>query len=214
MTQTVFKRTLFVSLFWHLAIFTLFGFSFGKKLTPPNYAQIIFWGAILEGTDLMSSQNFKSHAGGEDIFLSRFNSTVLADITSKEYPLRINYYLRPLLAPEFKQDKLPFIPAPLLSSLTLQEKKRPQIMFYPHLPSHFLFYFKDRESVHIELIFNIVSNGRSSHYPIIKRKTSSGNLEADLLAMRYISHYLFIQQAVFPANKWQTVKIDLSKKND
>jgi len=49
---------------------------------------------------------------------------------------------------------------------------------------------------------------------VIKRKISSGNLEVDLLTMRYIGHYLFIQQKRFTPNNWQTVKIDLSEKEN
>ena len=41
----------------------------------------------------------------------------------------------------------------------------------------------------------------------------SGNLEADLLSMRYINHYLSVQQQMFPVNKWQVVKIELSAQN-
>jgi hypothetical protein len=52
------------------------------------------------------------------------------------------------------------------------------------------------------------SGGRNSLE--IKRKISSGNLEVDLLSMRYLSPYLFIQQNRFTPNNWQTVKIDLS----
>ncbi|MGE5197021.1 MAG: hypothetical protein ACM3IL_00745, partial [Deltaproteobacteria bacterium] len=76
-----------------------------------------------------------------------------------------------------------------------------------------LLYFKDRQAAHIELMFNVLPDGKSNSMDI-KRKISSGNLEVDLLTMRYLSHYLFIQQAGFPANKWQTVKIELSPKND
>jgi hypothetical protein len=82
-------------------------------------------------------------------------------------------------------------------------------MFYPHLPYNFLLYFADRQAVHIELMYNI-SPGAHSPVLSLKRKISSGNLEADLLAMRYLSHYLSIQQENFPQNTWQAVKIDLS----
>jgi hypothetical protein len=86
-------------------------------------------------------------------------------------------------------------------------------MLYPKLPHHFLIYFKDRQRVHIELMFNIMTKAMINTI-LIKRKVSSGNLEADLLSMRYMSHYLFIQQSKFIPDKWQTVKIDLWAKDD
>jgi hypothetical protein len=83
------------------------------------------------------------------------------------------------------------------------------IMFHPLLPYQLQLYFKDRQSVHIELMFNILTSGERNSI-LVKRKISSGNLEADLLSKRYIEHYLFIQQARFSPDTWQTVKIDLS----
>jgi hypothetical protein len=84
------------------------------------------------------------------------------------------------------------------------------IMIHPLLPFQLQMYFKDRQSVHMELMFTIASAGSRRHV-IIKRKVSSGNLDADLLCARYLGHYLFIQQARFVPNTWQTVKIDLSQ---
>ena len=86
-------------------------------------------------------------------------------------------------------------------------------MFYPSFPEHLLLYFTDRQTVHIELQYNVSSNDPASTV-WLKRKISSGNLEADLLAMRYLSHYLFIQRARLPTDSWQTVKIELSPKHD
>jgi hypothetical protein len=59
-----------------------------------------------------------------------------------------------------------------------------------------------------------VISGDKRNSILVKRRISSGNLEADLLSMRYISRYLFMQQRGFVPNKWQTVKIDLSTVND
>ena len=84
---------------------------------------------------------------------------------------------------------------------------------HPLLPHDFALYFKDRQIAHVELEFNFVSS-RQPAVAVIKRKISSGNLEVDLLSMRYIGHYLFIQQTKFAPNSWRTVKIDLSAKDD
>ena len=67
--------------------------------------------------------------------------------------------------------------------------------------------------MHIELVFNLISQGNSKTI-VMNRKISSGNLEADLLTKRYLGHYLFVQQGAYPADSWQTVKIDLSAKED
>jgi hypothetical protein len=90
------------------------------------------------------------------------------------------------------------------------QQKESVLVFHPLLPYQLQLYFKDRQTVHIELMFNIIS-GRENKAIVVKRKISSGNLEADLLSLRYISHYLFIQRARFQPNNWQTVKIDLSR---
>lgn len=94
----------------------------------------------------------------------------------------------------------------------LNREKDSVVMIHPLLPYQLQLYFKDRQSVHLELAFKIISSGHKN-YVIVKRKISSGNLEADLLCCRYLGHYLFIQQAKFVPGTWQTVKIDLSKEN-
>jgi len=121
-----------------------------------------------------------------------------------------NWRKKPPVALSLNKDKIIFAQN-LIPRYVASERKEPAIMFYPRLPYHFALYFKDRQTAHIELSFQVTSAGKRNSI-MIKRKISSGNLEADLLSMRYISHYLFIQQAKGVANKWQTVKIDLSAK--
>lgn len=89
-------------------------------------------------------------------------------------------------------------------------KKDSTVIIHPMLPYELQLYFKDRQSVHLELMFSVVSSG-GRKFIIVKRKISSGNLDADLLCSRYLGHYLFIQQSRFALNSWQTVRIDLSK---
>jgi len=90
-------------------------------------------------------------------------------------------------------------------------KKDSVITIHPLLPYGLQLYFRDRQSVHMELEFMIYTNRSAKKFIIIKRKISSGNLDADLLCSRYLGHYLFIQQERFATNIWQTVKIDLSQ---
>ncbi|MGE5308057.1 MAG: hypothetical protein ACM3OC_03150 [Deltaproteobacteria bacterium] len=90
-------------------------------------------------------------------------------------------------------------------------KKDSVITIHPLLPYGLQLYFRDRQSAHLELMFMIYTNRPEKKFIIIKRKVSSGNLDADLLCSRYLGHYLFIQQERFATNTWQTVRIDLSQ---
>jgi hypothetical protein len=83
------------------------------------------------------------------------------------------------------------------------------IMFHPLLPYQFELYFKDRQSVHIELAFRMIP-GIDKNSLEIKRKISSGNLEADLLSLRSMHNYLFLQQGKLIPHEWQNVTIELT----
>ncbi len=202
--SNVFRNTVVFSLLGHLTVFSLFSFSFGQRMPAANYAPVVFWGAILRSSDLVSRQQARLKLASPD--------TRLLDKVVKESPAVSNAYIKPAAALAFNTEKIPFIQKTSLAPFT-GRRKEPVIMFYPHLPYHFLLYFQDRQAVHIEIMFNVLSREKANAV-IIKRKISSGNLEADLFTLRYIGHYLFIQQSGFPKDNWQTVKIDLSTKND
>ncbi len=102
------------------------------------------------------------------------------------------------------------IPGPELVSKPLY--RDPVLILHPSLPSQLELYFKDRQEVHIELLFNINADQEGGSIEL-KRRISSGNLQADLLSKRYLSHYLFIQRARFAPQQWLPVKIDLSGEN-
>jgi len=209
MIGPLFKKTILFSILGHLAAFGIFSFSLGPESPRLNYAPVSFWGKILPGSELISKD--LDLIKGRKPFLAR--APVLgSNKTDKIHPALADCYFKPPVAPCSNNDKIDFrqtIP-PLTA---LQKRKEQAIMFHPVLPYHFLLFFKDRQAVHVELMFNIISHGEMNSI-VVKRKISSGNLEADLLSMRYISRYLFIEQARFMANNWQTVKIDLSAKND
>jgi hypothetical protein len=190
-------------------VLSIFSFSFGDRIRKADYVRVSFLGQILHSSDL---SNWSSHAQNIEWIFSKKNNISVLDKANKGYTLVSQPYLKPLVSLPFNEEKIIFMPKAKPITFT-QKKKEPIIMFHPLLPEHFLFYFQDRQAVHIELMFNIISTGKTNSIAI-KRKTASGNLEADLLSMRYISHYLFIQQARFTPNNWQTVKIDLSAKND
>lgn len=209
MIKPLFRKTIFFSILGHLAAFSIFSFSFGPTAPRLGYAPVSFWGRILPGSELIS-KNLDAIKPRKP-FLVR--APVLdSDKTDKIRPVLADYYLKPPVALGLNNEKIAFrqkIP-PITA---VQKRKEQAIMFHPSLPYHFLLFFKDRQAVHIELMFNIISREKMNSI-VVKRKISSGNLEADLLSMRYISRYLFIEQARFMANNWQTVKIDLSAKND
>lgn len=209
--NSLLRKTLLISLFGHFTLFSIFSFSFGPIQPKLNYGGVNFLGMILPRQDLIKG-------GGPWIFgrrqmLAREDArSLLQSQKVKDYSLREPVYLKPNVALAQQAEKLGFVPS-IKQVRPIIEPRKPAVMLYPQLPYNFLLYFKDRQVVHIEVSFNIVSSGGNNSV-VVKRKISSGNLEADLLSMRYISHYLFLQQAGFAPNKWQTVKIELSKKND
>jgi len=199
----VFKKSLLLSVLGHFTVFSLFGFSFGARIPDANYAAVSFWGDILLPAELIPACVIK----GKKISMPRLP---LSSGAKREAAPIGNIYFKPQAQPLFITEKPSDIARPqVLPPLTL--RKSEVVMLYPQLPTHFLLYFQDRQAVHIELEFKIIS-GKRANVVAVQRKISSGNLEADLLAMRYIKHYLFIQQGGFPRDRWQTVKIDLSAK--
>jgi hypothetical protein len=126
---------------------------------------------------------------------------------SREGFVRRADYFKPV-AVELQAEKKLFLErVPVFN--TLPQQRAPVLLFHPLLPYQLQLYFKDRQDVHIELQFKIHETLTRNAIEI-KRKISSGNIEADLLSLRYISHYLFIQKGGFQTNQWHPVKIDLS----
>jgi len=218
MTNPVLRRTLFVSLLGHITIFSLFSFSFGNIIPKADYSRVSFWGQIfrideplLTRAGLINDPDQNKIKPIKAFFLSKSVIPVL-DKATRASSFLSEYYLKPPLDLAFNTEKQPLFYK--LNPILLSSRKRePVIIFHPLLPYGFTLYFNDRQVAHVELMFNIVSMGKRNSI-VMKRKISSGNLEVDLLSMRYIGRYLFIQQARFTPNNWQTVKIDLSAKND
>ncbi len=90
-----------------------------------------------------------------------------------------------------------------------RKRKDSSIMFYPLLPYQFEMFFKDRQAANIRISFRSVSVG-SRDFLEVKRSVSSGNLDADLLSLRYMYNYLAMQNAAFVPDVWQSVSIELS----
>ncbi len=208
MIKAVLKNTLIISSFGHLMLFGLFSFSFDQSRLASHEPALVFWGQILPKAAL----DFNDPGPAPRLRIIPKLETVLPERqASGSYPV-LDYSLKPQVECSFNAGKPAFVPADVIPEFRPKKKDSP-IMFHPLLPYQLQLYFKDRQAVHIELMFNIVS-GKEKNYIMIRRKISSGNLEADLLSLRYINHYLFIQQSRFARDSWQTVKIDLSTKND
>lgn len=208
-SQTL-RKPLFISILGHAALFGIFTFSFGPRIPKINFTNVSFWGQILQDSELIRRHSFNNRPS-EEAFIRKSNIGTQA-LENLQSPFLEGVYLKPQAPSLFSETKINPL-SKLTQPTTIHKRREPVIIFHPQLPYHFLLYFKDREVVHIELIFSVMSaEGKNSI--VIKRKISSGNLEADLLTMRYIGRYLFIQQQNLIPNTWQTVKIDLSTKND
>jgi len=210
MTGYFLRRAMLISLLGHITLFGLFSFSFGPKIPRADFTDISFRGAVLRVCDLTNARNFIT--GHRATVAAKKTEMLLLDKINHESFLEIRDYLKPPVTLASVEDRVAFTKE-LMPRLIPPVRKEPAIMLYPKLPYNFALYFKDRQIAHIELMFEVIPVAERSTV-LIKRKISSGNLEADLLSMRYIGHYLFIQQAAFAPNNWQTVKIDLSTLND
>lgn len=203
------KKSVLVSLLGHVTVLSVFSVSFNERFHKPGYADINFRGAFLNNSDIAfsASNRIQQRMGIRSLF-NTINTSIFEKNNRVFDLVPVADSLKPPVNLSSNGEKLIFDEEPSFPS---QIKREPVIMFYPRLPKYFNIYFKDREVVHIELLFNIVSNNTTKNSIIVMRSISSGNLEADLLSIRYISQYLFIQHSRFTPGKWQTVKIDLSK---
>lgn len=207
----IFRRTLFVSLLAHLAFFSIFSFSFGRRDGRLEYPTVNFLGSFLGPIDLVGHLR----AGSKIISLKKQESFLPQALPSAETGqglVTVSYYQKPQVRLAVREEKALYVPA-VSSYPGLPARRESVITLYPSLPYHFLLYFKDRQRAHIELMYNTVP-GAKSNPVVLKRKISSGNLEADLLSMRYISHYLFTQTPYTGGNGWQTIKIDLEPRKE
>ena len=212
MRSSFFKKSIFLSLLGHLTVFGLFSFSFGSKLPAANYANISFWGGILNSYDLsLASNKIAARQSVLDAFMKvpRITSAASAEKKENSDQLLSIAYLKPYAFLALNNEKQIFSHDLSVGSIP-KKRKESVVTFYPELPYYFGLYFKDMQVAHIELEYNVSSGNKKNI--TLRRKISSGNLEADLLSMRYIGHYLSIQRERFVPNKWRAVKIELGQK--
>jgi len=215
-----FKKAITISLAGHLAFFGIFNFSFGNKIPLVSYNNVSFFGQVLPSSDLKERGERLILKALPDRFWGKLNHQLQKRSEQDEnksgaLPSFFNisileYSKKPAEAGLFSE-KISFRAKLKPPEASLKRKKEQVVMFYPRLPYQYLLFFKDRQRAHIEIEFSIASSTVPNSI-MVKRKISSGNLEADLLTMRYISRYLSIEQKNFAADNWQTVKIDLSAK--
>lgn len=203
----LFRRVFFISIVGHIVVFSVFAVSFGNKIPTIDYASVYFLGQFLYNSTVSQpmklSKTIKPRQ--EENLKLQLEKITQSPLTQIQLP----YYAKPLLALTSNRQKQGWRRKSQAVDFAYK-KRQTSIVFHPLLPYSFSLYFKNRQVAHIELAFKIVPGLKRSSI-VIKRKISSGNLDADLLSMRYISHYLFIQQRGFTPSVWQTVKIDLSK---
>lgn len=213
MIATTFKKSVIFSLLGHLTIFSVFGVSFGSRLPAVDYGNVIFQGCVLNNFDLnlppVESRRLTGSNKDLSILVNKLRVEDLRGQTKSDIFPGAGY-IKPVALLPFISEKQAFVHK---FAAAARNKERTAVMFYPSLPPYFSLYFKDRQVVHMELMFKLTPRLQNSSISI-KRNISSGNLEADLLCMRYINHYLFVQQGIFASGDWQTVKIELSAKND
>lgn len=197
----IFLKSVIVSFAGHLAVMGLFSVSLGNKVQDNQYSSIYFLGGFLRNSSEYYQQPLAYHFNLRDLpgpLIKKTDGFVKENLVLDMKPSSTAFFIKGKKS--FKERPLEALPL---------NRKESSILFHPLLPYGFNLYFKDRQVAHVELSVNVVRE-KKRNTTLIKRKISSGNLEVDLLTARYISHYFFIQHSKFPANEWQTVKIDLS----
>ena len=200
----VFRKTVFISLIGHIAVFSIFSLSFGNRIPVADYARVSSFGQVLLSSQVKTPLCESKPKAVRNFPLKKPDITALSK-TMNDSPLGPRFYTpRPENhtlkgmddawplghsaqgTPDFSLGGLHF--KPQLTAALYNEKpafmenipnalfpagrKDPTLIFHPLLPYSFLLYFKDRQVAHVELMFNIVSDG-GRHSTVIKRKISS-----------------------------------------
>lgn len=218
MPGSIFKKTISISIFAHIAVFSMFTVSLGPKIIKQNYPQVVFFGQVLNNNTnyLLSAAPNSIHEAtinlnNNSIFMQETNSlrekcNIGMILNPATYALKPNFMIElDIKKASFKYSSQMVAPNVL--------RPNPAIIFHPILPFGFNIYFQDRQIAHVELMFKVISSGMRKAI-LVKRKVSSGNLDVDLLSSRYIEHYLFIKQNNFITGEWLTVKIDLAARGN
>lgn len=208
MSSPVFRRALCLSLAGHLCVGVLFSFSFGRRLPMAGSTPVAFWGQFLLPSELVPKQLVMPPSFQQAFFSRPIVSHFVSYARPAQGILLPQACFKPPTPVAFPIEKRVYTqamptPAPLVS------QRQSVLLLHPQLPYQFSLYFRDRQIAHIALACTVAApSGRQ--VVMVRRTISSGNLEADLLAMRSIERYLLMQQGRLTAGLWQTVKIELS----
>jgi len=195
-----------ISLVCHTIIFGNVGLIFGDKIARNTFklTKIFFLGPILQESDYNTETD--SRPGD---YVSKLNTRIMIGPV-KARPEQLDDFGRsaevinkPVVFASANSKTAYFKPAGAFES----RKPGSSIMFYPNMPYHFMLYFKDRQTAHMEVTFYVSDQGRITG---LKRRVSSGNPEVDLLIMRNLTYFLNLCKSNLSSNSWETVKIDLS----
>jgi hypothetical protein len=199
-----FRYGILVSCAFHGITAALFTFSFGRVLPAPSVTETHFLGQLLNSWDIVpemaAATGMVRTREGVDALLPAAKSRARA--VPEQLPFAA---LKPgravVIVPEKGSAAFHQVPFPV--------RVEPVITFYPHLSPNILLYFKDRQNIHMELGYMMeLRQGRPKVQ--VRRRVSSGNLEADLLSMRYIGRSLMLHQVYLEPSHWYRAKIDLA----
>jgi len=199
------KSAIFISLICHIVMFNNIELTFSNRIAEKGrvfaFSKIFFLGSILDTSTPLGIDGEHSRKIGYslDRIITKSNAGLYMGIKPA-----LELYTTKSNAGLYLGNKITYFqPSPI----PLIRQANSGIMFYPPMPYHFLLYFKDRQTAHMEVAFYISPEGKVAR---IKRKISSGNPEVDLLIMRNLTHFLNLCESNFALGSWQTVKIDLS----
>ncbi|MCM8800260.1 MAG: hypothetical protein NC900_06020 [Candidatus Omnitrophica bacterium] len=178
------------------------GTGLSREILPSTF----FLGSLLDDNEVVSGSSFfreRSHLSLDRLINLRI---YFLPYKFENFFLNISEGTKPLISLVNLQGKLIF-KNEILPFNRLKEKHT-SLLLHPYLPYSFTIYFKDRQRAYIEFSFYLSEEGK----PIfINRKITSGNLEADLLSLRYVLRCLGLMASQFPKRSWQTVKIELTR---
>ena len=194
---------LFISIICHIFCFNNIELTFNNNLAEGSSepSKIFFLGPILQKQGFHPQSTRKAECPINMLNIRTFTD-ILRTKSSSVYKLDSDFKKPPLI--NAFDNKIVYLKPPQAPNI---KEAKSSIMFYPPIPYHFLLYFKDRQTAHMEAVFYISTQGKVAE---IKRKISSGNPEVDLLIMRNLTHFLNACKSRFVLDSWQTVKVDLS----
>ena len=202
-SNSIFNIALSCSIFWHMACFQAVNIVWPHRLEATNFAELNFWGPILETSDSMpaivpaagSSEDLlsKPKAGGilrEDTALMKKEALPLDELSEK-------------LVPQFKMDTAA---ERFLVTEKVDQQLNRSVIFKPLLPDYPEWARSVVGEFEVELKFRILGDGTISS---IEKISSSGYSELDEIGIRYLRKWKFVALPAesVSADKWGVIKL-------